>query len=207
MNAEKQDKLQQVVALFDQAENVLKEVEKICGDLSVPSINELRYVGYHIARGIVAHNDKAFFSEIKKAENHCKRAIYDAYEVGILYFLDEIKCFKKNNENRSKAVCQVLSDYMGCLKASDEAVIKITEIERDCKDSRERYYQEIQPYYQSLYDIQKKFTYAEPTIQNIEYQTQQAIAEKDNKNFIKQVKLATVSVLVGAVIGAGLSMI
>ena len=91
MNAEKKAKLRQIVGLFDQAENLLKEVEKVCGDLTVPSINQLRYVGYHIARAIVAQHDDSFFDELKKAENHCKRAIYDAYEVGILYFLDGIK--------------------------------------------------------------------------------------------------------------------
>ena len=207
MNAEKQAKLQQIVNLFDEAENLLKEVEKICSDLSIPSINELRYVGYHIARSLVAQNADSFSNEIKKAENHCKRAIYDAYEVGILYFLDEIKCFKKNNGSRSEIVCQVLPDYMDCLKASDEAVAKITAIERDCKDSRERYYQEIRPYYQTLYDIQKKLNYAESTIQDIEYRTQQSIAEKESKSFIKQIKLAAVSVLVGAFIGASFSMI
>ena len=100
-----------------------------------------------------------------------------------------------------------MTDYLDCLKASDEAVAKITEIERDCKDSRERYYQVIQPYYQTLHDIQKKFTYAESTIQDIAYQTQQAIAEKDSQNFIKQVQLAAVSVLVGAIIATLLPML
>lgn len=44
------DRLKELSDLFAEAEAKVKEVEEIDGDIVVPSINELRYVGYHLIR-------------------------------------------------------------------------------------------------------------------------------------------------------------
>ena len=48
------DAIKQVVDLFDAAEDKIKEVEQLSEDLPIPSINELRYAGYHLARAYIA---------------------------------------------------------------------------------------------------------------------------------------------------------
>jgi predicted ribonuclease toxin of YeeF-YezG toxin-antitoxin module len=47
MNAkEYRELLARYVSLFEEAEKQIKEVERLDGELSVPSLNELRYAGY-----------------------------------------------------------------------------------------------------------------------------------------------------------------
>ncbi len=46
------ESLQEVIDLFDQAESKVKELERLCGELSIPSINQLRYVGYHLTKAL-----------------------------------------------------------------------------------------------------------------------------------------------------------
>jgi hypothetical protein len=45
--------------------------------LFIPSINQLRYAGYHIVRSLLNDDEKELQAERVKAINHVKRAIYD----------------------------------------------------------------------------------------------------------------------------------
>lgn len=45
--AEKNKKYQEIWDLLQRAEQKLKETERLDGKLSMPSNNQLRYVGYH----------------------------------------------------------------------------------------------------------------------------------------------------------------
>ncbi|MDQ6954812.1 MAG: hypothetical protein Q9M20_05155 [Mariprofundaceae bacterium] len=98
MNMEKcsKDRFMTLRSLFDSAEIKLKETEQLCGDLAIPSVNELRYVGYHITKALCHDVDSNDYNEeLLRAERHCKRAVYDANEVGIEYLLRKIANFKE----------------------------------------------------------------------------------------------------------------
>jgi hypothetical protein len=89
MSPEQRDTIKEIIDLFDKAEDKVKEVEQLAQELSVPSINELRYVGYHLARSFCEDNPQEINTQISKAQGHCKRAIYDAHEIGIIFMLEE----------------------------------------------------------------------------------------------------------------------
>lgn len=96
--------------LFDLAEAKLKQVEHLVDKLDIPSINELRYAGHHCVNALMANDSAATKAEITEAESHCKRAIYDAMEIGILYLLSKIRMFKE--DYRLVPVATVIPSYV-----------------------------------------------------------------------------------------------
>ena len=88
------DALRQVRELYAHAERLLKEVERLTGEVTIPSINELRYAGFHILQaldetGTVSDEDHVF-----RAKDHCERAIYDVAEAGLIFVVDTINRFQ-----------------------------------------------------------------------------------------------------------------
>jgi len=75
------------------AEQKVKLIEVLDNNLYIPSVNELRYAGYHLSKATVANTHKTATRELNKALKHCKRAIYDAIEVGITFYLEVLKLF------------------------------------------------------------------------------------------------------------------
>jgi hypothetical protein len=62
----------------------------------IPSINELRYVGYHIVRSLLSDDEKELQAERVKAINHVKRAIYDIDESLLIYYIETAANFKEH---------------------------------------------------------------------------------------------------------------
>ena len=89
--------------LFDDAENEIRNCERISLETAVPSINELRYAGRHFLNATGRELNKEEQSQqFEKAERHCQRAIFDAKETIILTLLD------------------FLADFQDCYYSSDE---------------------------------------------------------------------------------------
>ncbi|MBX8492106.1 hypothetical protein K5D42_19755 [Pseudomonas cichorii] len=82
----------ELVSLFRLAEKKIKLVENLNQELSIPAINELRYAGFHMAQFLAGGDDAS--EQLSKAENHCKRAIYDAVEAGVTHQLEIIAQFQ-----------------------------------------------------------------------------------------------------------------
>jgi len=78
-----------VTELFAQAEEKIKQVEKISRELPYPAVNELRYAGRHLLDYLASGEP----GQLTQAENHCKRAIYDAVEAGVTFQLLKIQTF------------------------------------------------------------------------------------------------------------------
>jgi len=98
-----------VAQAFAEAERRIKRVEWM-GGLDVPSINELRYVSYHLLKACQIQDDeKRQFEELRRAERHCKRASFDALELGIITALEEVTSFRERYARFP--VSDVLSDY------------------------------------------------------------------------------------------------
>lgn len=158
------DAIKSIVDLFDTAENKVKEVEQFAQELSIPSINELRYVGYHLARALCEENEQELNCQIEKAKGHCKRSIYDAHEIGIMFMLESVIDFKKNYTVHSSTVLEVIPTYTDELSRSNKASRFIAEIKESHHDNRDDYYEDCVPHYDSLRDIVDKLTVAEPLI-------------------------------------------
>ncbi len=111
------DLFKRVSKSFAEAERRIKFVDWLEGT-DVPSINELRYVSYHLFNAFCAEEDDAQREELLRAERHCKRASYDALELGVINQFEKINEFINDYKNFS--VIDVIPDYLDkCFKVED----------------------------------------------------------------------------------------
>ena len=106
------EQFQKTIQAFKDAEKFLKKSELLDtknNKLYIPSVNELRYYGYHINKAFSAANVKDQFEELRRAERHCHRAAYDAVELGMIYSLKEITSFHTNYND--DVVTDVIPSY------------------------------------------------------------------------------------------------
>lgn len=145
------DKLQSsdIADLFTEAENAIKGVELECNELIIPAINELRYAGFHLKEYI---KNPELVDEIRKAEGNCKRAIYDAHEASILYYLKEFHKFK--DDYRKVIISQVVPDYNKYRQRIAEIIESIKSVD---KEQRDTYYRACKSYNDELRDIVANF--------------------------------------------------
>lgn len=79
---------------FEEAEGAIKKAEHAGEDLPIPSINELRYAGFHHAKAdkLLSEGDESGAIEnIQKAIRHANRARFDAYEFYIAVYSERVK--------------------------------------------------------------------------------------------------------------------
>jgi len=87
--------------LYKKAECLIKTIEHQDYDnfirgTYIPAINDLRYAGRHILEAIDSSNPSKIKENLDEAIDHCNRAIYDAYEIGILLFSNQFKIISDN---------------------------------------------------------------------------------------------------------------
>mgnify|MGYP001791492693 CR=1 FL=1 len=78
---------------FKQAEKAIKIIEVYHDDLVIPSVNQLRYAGFHLTKYLVNPDDQ---TQLHKAAFHCERANYDALETGLTYLAEQFVTFKED---------------------------------------------------------------------------------------------------------------
>lgn len=101
-----EETLDEIVALFRDAERAIKYVEDFGQTLVFPAVNQLRYTGNHLVR-FLATRDR---TELIDASRHVKRATYDAYETAIVY---QMGCYEKFKQDYQKVqVTKVIPDYV-----------------------------------------------------------------------------------------------
>ena len=159
------DILQKFSDTYKQAEDQIKIVELIDKELVIPSVNQLRYAGYHIAKGVACFDIAELNKHIEKAVNHCKRSYYDANEVAVIYYLEEIQAFQ-NDFGKTNAVLSVVSDYCDLLAQAQDAADHIEEIKKTHFEDRDDFYTSCDPHYQNLKQIVNKLSVARPHIVN-----------------------------------------
>ncbi len=132
---------------FQEAERAIKIVERWHGELVVPAINELRYAGFHIKEYLKTNDD----DQLVKVINHCRRARYDAYEVGITYSIEEFRKFK--DDYRNVVISEVISDFP---QIEQEFLETLEFINNTQKETREKVYLECEKRYRNLSQIIKR---------------------------------------------------
>lgn len=144
------DSFNELMTAFIDAERRIKRVEWIETKLQIPSINELRYVGYHLFKAFsyIENADKQA-EEISRAKRHCKRASYDALELGIIHVLEDIRDFKE--EFHDFPVSDVVPDYLDKLKQIS-SIQKFLENSAGSED-RDSYYEECEKNLSTLEEI------------------------------------------------------
>ena len=113
------DDLARIQDLYNKAECFIKHVETHQTEISIPAINELRYAGHHLLKALTADDRDALQKELRKAESHCQRSMYEASESGILYFLGLVNEFA--GDFKDVPITQVVPDYLNILTLADQA--------------------------------------------------------------------------------------
>ncbi len=99
--------------------NLLKEVERLTGEVTIPSINELRYAGFHILQAIDETGTVSNKHHVFRAKDHCERAIYDVAEAGLIFVIDTINRFQW--EYRGIAIIDVVRNIPQIRERVEEA--------------------------------------------------------------------------------------
>lgn len=185
--------LESLLSLFSEAEAKVKEAEGIDGAISVPSINELRYVGYHLTRALANEDPREVEQELTKAANHARRAIYYASEAQIIFLLEKVKDFHVR-DRQSASVTDVISDYLTLMECAEAAKQQIAATRsKNIPVDRPDYYQLCQPHIDSLKKIVLRLELAEPEIYKKERQSA--------RNF-----MIAIAALVATLLGVGIAV-
>ena len=164
----------------------------------------MRYAGHHLIRHI---DDTTKEDELRKAANHCKRALFDAYEAGILYDLVLFKKFKVDYSN--SVVSSVVSDWIEIQKQVEEIkefTIQYGKIDLDDRDThdpekvdsdenpRVQHFEECERCFLNMRDISKKLEYSRDDLNNI--------IKKEQRNWM----LAIVTFVLGVLMFLGFGL-
>jgi hypothetical protein len=114
---EEQGAIERLRALFDDAEDAIKAVEPTHG-LHVPAVNQLRYAGHHLLRYLGSGGQDT--EEMTKAQRHCQRAMYDAYDAQIQSLLNDISDFQA--DFRHTVIVDIYPSYKELTAAKKEAL-------------------------------------------------------------------------------------
>jgi DNA repair exonuclease SbcCD ATPase subunit len=179
---------------FRAAEDEIKKFEKQYGDVPIPSINQLRYAGYHIAEA--AQNNSSEVSvntNIEKAVNHCKRAKYDAHEASSTLVLDRIRLFNERYKKVTETQ-KIISDYSNILGEVNEVSEKLQETIPSSFSSRDEYYNAVEEGNKRLKAILKKLEESEPAIEAL-VEENNYLKKKDSRRFAIQIILAIIGAI------------
>jgi hypothetical protein len=140
--------------LYNEAESFIKRVENHRLELVFPAVNELRYAGHHLLNALAATDNPAKHdSELRKAEGHCQRAMYEASESGLTYFLGLLHAFA--DDFRKVVITQVVPDYLEILALARETRSMLVEgrLERSSAETHASQYMEMFTKLESKIDI------------------------------------------------------
>jgi DNA repair exonuclease SbcCD ATPase subunit len=141
-----------LVSEFRQAENLLKTAEWDDLRLDIPTINELRYAGYHLINALETSDLREQLQEFEKGVHHCRRASYDAIELGLINELEQVMDFE--NDYRLVPVPNVLPDYVQLMERVEEIKEKLGQNEK--APDRKTYYEEAESHLKELKKITRK---------------------------------------------------
>ncbi|MFV1873961.1 MAG: hypothetical protein ACMZ64_11630 [Oleiphilus sp.] len=113
-----------LLCAFSEAEAHIKQAEIIDpakNGLLIPSINELRYCSYHIVKALAATDQSSQASELSRAKRHCRRASYDALDLGVTTLLEELYLFTAVYVKKKLVISDVISNYSEMLATRNKA--------------------------------------------------------------------------------------
>ena len=188
-----------LLALFQRLEPLQKETELVAKGLDGAALNETRNAAHHLL--IALCNSDKCNDEIRKAENHAKRAIYDCHEAMLLNELEKFKVFKE--DYKSTVVTDIVPDFIDRCKQGNSALDGITKIRksdvenasddvRKYSPDRNKLYEDIAPFLTIIKENNRHLELARPELNKIIQKE-----NKDRRRFWIGAIVAIVAVLVG----------
>ena len=111
--------------LYETADSFAREVGELRSEVSIPAHNELRYAGHHLLQSLNDEGTVVDEDLLKKAKNHCERAMYEAAEAGIMHELEVIQEFRQ--AYKTVVMGDVVPDYQERIvkaKSAQKLIIK-----------------------------------------------------------------------------------
>ncbi|MFC3152160.1 hypothetical protein ACFOEK_14060 [Litoribrevibacter euphylliae] len=167
--------LEQALESFVDAEEHIKHAELNTSEVVIPSINELRYFGYHITKALKTNDEATQAEELKKAIKHCKRASYDAVELGIISALENIQSFQESFRGKI-SISSTISDYAGKMQQVEDVKKAISSTPKDDRDDYYKYCQE------NLKEIQDIYNYISQYEDDLTLALEESLTNKDRLN-------------------------
>ena len=124
-NSRDPENFQEILNLYGTAETFIKEVELCASDIAFPAINQLRYAGHHLLKGLASKDQQTYDDELDNARDHCHRAMYESSEAGISYLLELLKTFEADYKN--VPVIETMPDYINIRKSAALTIKKLSE--------------------------------------------------------------------------------
>ncbi|MDH5325571.1 MAG: hypothetical protein OEZ68_02645 [Gammaproteobacteria bacterium] len=145
--------IREIGKLYKEAEDKIKEIEHIGEGLVVPAINELRYAGHHVLKSLNTRDTHQSTDELGKAKKHCKRAIYDASEAGLLYLFRVYKNFREDYRRLN------LQPHFSNYEEKVATVKKAYQLleQRHAEENKDELYQKFYETYRSLKETIETF--------------------------------------------------
>ena len=183
-------------AAYKEAEDAIHSLGIEGEGVDTLAINELRYAGYHLLKSLTASEDSECDEELRRAESHCERALYEAYDAAIFFRLDLYQRFAK--DYATVVVSDVVDDYVEIVKTMRRAK-QLLEDARAKTTDRSEYYTQIKAIYSELTDASETLEAARD-----ELNKRLASAETEYRRSWRQPIATVVAAIVGGFVSASL---
>ena len=111
--------IQSLRQFYNIADQYVREVAEYRDAASIPALNQLRYAGHHFLRAIGDDGSIQSEEDLRRAHNHCERALYEATDAGITSALKQISRFKEDFRNIVPS--EVIPSYLDYLEKAELA--------------------------------------------------------------------------------------
>lgn len=155
---------------FDKLRSSYKKAEDLLHTLGVntqidtSAVNELRYAGRHILDALVATDRAEEHKQLTRAEAHCERAVYDAYDGAIFFHLRNFRTFL--NDYKNVVIAEVIPDFVETMRRMEEAE-QFLATARSAGDDRSQYYGKAEETYRWVANATKTLTAARPELNKL----------------------------------------
>nr|WP_320051242.1 hypothetical protein [uncultured Desulfuromonas sp.] len=117
-------RLEAIKKLYESAKAEMSKIKGMGGEIWLPAINELRYVGEHILKASTSDSDEIASAELDKAEAHCWRAISDCAEMAVVYTLKDLHQLQE--DYRSLPISEYVPAYEEIIQLARKLQILLT---------------------------------------------------------------------------------
>lgn len=129
-----------LLLVYKKAEDLLHSLGIETGEgIDTTAVNELRYAGRHVLNGLNATDPEEREREFRRAEDHCERALYEAYDNAIFFYFRSFDQFK--TDYARIPITETVPDFIDIETSMLEAR-KFLETARREEEKREAYYEQ-----------------------------------------------------------------
>lgn len=146
MSISEQDS-QEIRELYAEAETAIQLIEPRWEGLAIASINQLRYAGHDFISACSEAIVEKSREHLVQARRQCQRAIYDAYDGGLILVLTDIARFQK--DYRGIDIAAYVPDYPKIRQAARDAK-ELLHANRENGRGRQIYYKKASETYKRL---------------------------------------------------------